>query len=84
MSAKNPSFALKPPSPIKSEWIKLTFSRPFLLRRALPSQLRDLQPLQPVLFLFIPRHEVELGKLFLDVLNGGALARVVGGEGRSF
>jgi hypothetical protein len=28
--------------------------------------------------------EVEPRKLFLDVLDGGALARVVGSEGRSF
>src|SRR5271170_7792769 len=53
---------------------KLTISRPFLLWRALPSQLRDLQTLQSILFLFIPRHEVEFRKLFLDVFDCGALA----------
>ena len=63
---------------------KLTISRPFLLRRALPPQLRDLQPLESILFFWIPRHKVELCKLLLDVLHGGALARVVGGERRSF
>ena len=63
---------------------KLTFTRPFLLRRTLPSQLRDLQAFQSVLFFWVPGHEVKLCKLLLDVLHRGALARVVGGERRSF
>lgn len=60
---------------------KLTISRPLLLGRALAPELGNLQALEPVFFLLVPRHEVELGEFLLDVLDGRTLAWVVGGQG---